>query len=173
MNGELMMKILPATFTELQSLVNHNMSLILEDRGYSPLVGKILSLLLFAAEPLSLQELSERLQVSKAAVSIQVRTMARNGMCDKVPYKNDRRDYYCISEELILTIIRTELAKVMKMQNWLNETLSALMAVTDACPNEQDAFEVFKHRCSQMSSLFGLFRKSLEGLQHEWAEQHA
>ncbi|PZE21506.1 GbsR/MarR family transcriptional regulator [Paenibacillus xerothermodurans] len=167
------MKPFPENFAELQGRVHQQMSLLLESRGYSPLVGKILSLLLFASGPLSLKEIADRLEVSKAAVSVQVRAMERHGMCHKVPYRNDRRDYYAVADDLCVTIIRSELAKVQEIQTCLHETLSALTAFSELGPDEEDSYIIFKNRFTELSSLYGLFAQRLKTLAVDWSMEHS
>ncbi|NHN33080.1 GbsR/MarR family transcriptional regulator [Paenibacillus agricola] len=158
----------PTSLPQLQKDVLNQFSLIYESFGYSPIVGQIFSLLLFAPEPLSLQDMCDNLKVSKAAVSVQVRTLLRSGICRKIPASRDRRDYYCISEEMCSAVIQNELEKVKKIHSSFYATLNSLKTMGQVESIEKDSFTAFKHRVEDLSCCYSLLLQKLEGLQEEW-----
>jgi DNA-binding transcriptional regulator GbsR (MarR family) len=162
------MKGIPETFPELRGVVLNKFSLIFETDGHSPIEGQIFSLLLFAAKPLSLQEMCDHLKVSKAAVSVQVRTLLRSGICSKLPISNDRRDYYQISEEMCSIVIRNELEKIKKIHTSFHVTLIALQAIRKIETAEKESYAAFKCRVKDLSACYSLLIQKLEGLQQEW-----
>jgi DNA-binding transcriptional regulator GbsR (MarR family) len=56
--------------------------------------GQIYALLFLSDEPLSLDEISEKLAVSKSNVSINIRLLEEYGLVRKVWVKGSRKDYY-------------------------------------------------------------------------------
>lgn len=62
--------------------------------GVSRLLGQIYTLLYLKNEPLSLDQLVEELQVSKASVSIACRQLHAFGVIRRVGVRGDRRDFY-------------------------------------------------------------------------------
>jgi DNA-binding transcriptional regulator GbsR (MarR family) len=62
--------------------------------GVSRLLGQIYTLLYLKNEPLSLDQLVEELQVSKASVSIACRQLHAFGAVRRVGVRGDRRDFY-------------------------------------------------------------------------------
>ena len=62
--------------------------------GHTPSTGMLYSLLYFSEEPLSLDELAQKLQVSKTTVSNGARNMEERGMLHKSWKGGTRRDYY-------------------------------------------------------------------------------
>ncbi|WP_248926782.1 GbsR/MarR family transcriptional regulator [Paenibacillus hamazuiensis] len=162
----------PENFTEFQVFVTQYMSLLFEEHGYSPLVGKIFTLLLFAPGPLCLQEIAGRLGVSKAAVSVQVRAMERMALCFKAANKNDRRDYYYISDDLCVTILRAKMLEMQKVRESLDQTLSLLSGLKGLQSDEQESLSVFERRYAELSDLYGLVAKRLQGLEEEWRQRH-
>ena len=62
--------------------------------GYTPSTGMLYSLLYFSEEPMSLDELAEKMQVSKTTVSNGVRSMEERGILYKSWKGGSRRDYY-------------------------------------------------------------------------------
>lgn len=65
-----------------------------ESFGFNRLLGQIYTVLYLQAEPLCLDELAERLQVSKASCSIACRQLASWGAVRCLHRAGDRRDFY-------------------------------------------------------------------------------
>ncbi|MFC6228000.1 GbsR/MarR family transcriptional regulator [Paenibacillus allorhizosphaerae] len=168
-----MIRALPNTYTELQMSVSHYLSLLFEDHGFSPLTGRLFTLLLFADKPLSLQEMSEKLEVSKAAVSVQIRSLERESLCRKVPSGKDRRDYYCISGDLCATIIRSKLEQVRKFRDTVDGILDALVKCSAVEPQDEASYAAFKERYSELSMLYHLLAGKLQGVEKEWLQGRA
>ncbi|OXM87257.1 GbsR/MarR family transcriptional regulator [Paenibacillus rigui] len=156
------------TFTEIRGALSDHLSLIFENEGYSPLVGKIFAMLLFAPEPLSLQELAGLLGVSKAAVSVQIRAMGRNALCHKIHKGNDRKDYYYISEDISLKVIQSVSQKLLAGQQLISKTLEAISRLEQVEPGDQASREIARKRMTEMSDMYELSRCRLQGLQSEW-----
>ena len=71
----------------------------LEEEGMPRIAGRLMGALLLSPEPLSLDELAERLGVSKASVSSNARLLETHGIAMKITLPGDRRDYYQISPD--------------------------------------------------------------------------
>lgn len=153
-----------------EGLINH-LSLLFEDAGHSPLVGKIFALLMFAPEPLSLQEIADMLGVSKAAVSVQIRNMGRNELCHKLHKGNDRKDYYFISDAVSLKVIQAVSRKLLAGQQVISATLEAINSLQALEPQEQASRDIVEKRMSDMSAMYALSMSWLEGLATEWEQR--
>jgi DNA-binding transcriptional regulator GbsR (MarR family) len=70
------------------------MALICEKEGMPRIGGRILGYLLATDATLSLDELAEVLQASKASVSTNARMLEQFGMIERVSALGDRRDFY-------------------------------------------------------------------------------
>ena len=83
----------------IQELVN-TYSEAYKNLGYSSLMGKIVALLLVAPEPLSLDEISEQLQMSKGPISQISRKLKDNHLIERVWVPGERKDYYRVTEDI-------------------------------------------------------------------------
>lgn len=83
--------------------------------GENPLMGKIFALLLVQNSPLSLQEIAEKLDLSKASISIQIRDLTRAGYSRKLPPKGDRKDYYEVNDRHLIAV-ETSLLRYQRYQ---------------------------------------------------------
>ena len=70
------------------------MGLTSEADGLPRIAGRIFGYLLIHEGAFSLDELAERLQVSKASVSTNARQLEQIGLVERVSMPGDRRDYY-------------------------------------------------------------------------------
>ncbi len=62
--------------------------------GYSSLMGKIVALLIASPKPLSLDDISEKLQMSKGPISQISRKLKDHQLIEKVWIPGERKDYY-------------------------------------------------------------------------------
>jgi DNA-binding transcriptional regulator GbsR (MarR family) len=62
--------------------------------GYNKVMGKMYGALLFSPTPMSLDDLMNHLDVSKASVSMNMRMLENMGMVREVWVRGDRRKYY-------------------------------------------------------------------------------
>lgn len=62
--------------------------------GFSRIMGQLYGLLYLSSKPLTLDEMSEGLSISKGNVSINIRALERWNMVKTVWVKGDRKDYY-------------------------------------------------------------------------------
>lgn len=160
----------PQTYSDIMQLVSNHMSLSLEHEGYSPLVGKIFTLLLFATEPLSIQEMAERLGVTKAAISVHIRAMERNDLCSKRPTSSDRKNYYTLSDGYNMAWIRSFQDKLKQSHEVVQTALEASGSLTDMTAVERDSLKQFRQRCKEISEIQQLMMASLRQLHQDWQE---
>lgn len=82
----------------MEELVNYYAEYF-RSSGINPMMGQIFGLLLAKDEPVSLGDIARELNLSKPAISIQVRQLNRLGYCRKIPRSSDRKDYYVVNEK--------------------------------------------------------------------------
>jgi len=76
--------------------------------GLNSIAGQMYALLYISSEPVSLDEITHVLKVSKGNVSVNIRTLERWGAVKKVWVKGSRRNFYKANED-ILGIIKNRL----------------------------------------------------------------
>lgn len=157
----------PISFVDLKRSESNVMSLSFEAEGYSPLVGKIFSLLLFAPEPLSLQEMADQLGVTKAAVSVQVRTLEKNALCTKLATSSDRKDYYYISDDVNIITLKGTKQKIEVFKHHVQTTLETMKTI-ELQPEERASYDAAKRRYKEAAAMYQLILSRLEGIEEEW-----
>ena len=143
------------------------MAVSFEQELFSPLAGRIFSLLLFAPEPLSLQQLTESIGVSKAAVSVQVRLLEKIGLCTRTSRANDRRNYYELNEDFGRTFLSMVLEKMKKSLHDLDQLLRNLEQLSNVTKEDQPAYEAGKKRLEELRSLQWMVWERLSDLEYQ------
>jgi len=72
------------------------------DVGEPMLKGRLVGLLLTSDQPLCLDEICKRLEVSKGPVSTHARQLEEMGFVRRMWVKNDRKDYYQIADDFFI-----------------------------------------------------------------------
>jgi len=62
--------------------------------GLSRVIGQLYAMLFFSNEPLCLDDMAERLKISKGNASVNIRGLEKLGLVKKVWVKGSRRDFY-------------------------------------------------------------------------------
>ena len=68
--------------------------------GLSEIAGQIYALLYLSPEPISLNEMVEKLKISKASASVNIRALEGWGAAKKVWVKGNRRDHYVADRDI-------------------------------------------------------------------------
>lgn len=129
--------------------------LIAQEGGDSRISGRIIGLLVVEGRELSLSQISERLEVSRASVSTNARLLARRGSIKLTTHAGDRQDFYQLSNLSYVDLIG-EIAQRFKRH----------ATTIESCVNEmRDENEAAAGRAADMQTFF---EKSAEILD-DWA----
>lgn len=71
--------------------------LLAEEDGMPRIAGRIFALLMLTEDPVTLDEIAEELQVSKASASTNTRLLDRIGILERTTKPGDRRTFYQLS----------------------------------------------------------------------------
>ena len=109
-----------------------------EKFGLTPVAGQLEGLLLLRRAPMSLDDMASYLDVSKAAVSTNIRLLERWKVVRRVYNRGDRKNYYEIrgdlweiETEIISTIVKDEIEKFSTLLGRLQSKLQGIAATGD------------------------------------------
>ena len=95
-----------------------------EKFGFSRIAGQLEGLLLFSRQPMSLDEMAERLEVSKGSVSTNIRLLERWKVVKKAYHRGARKNCYEIrgsiweiETEIMSTIVKDEVERVKRIMS--------------------------------------------------------
>jgi DNA-binding transcriptional regulator GbsR (MarR family) len=137
--------------------------------GFNKMMGQLFGTLMLSPEPLSLDDLMNRLGISKASVSTNMRTLEHMGIVREAWVKDDRRKYYRVESNFwrILTNVLTsrELRDVNQALQVLSDSATHLReAKADMGEEEQRMAEFYIERIDQLQDFFRLAQLLLMSL---------
>ena len=97
------------------------MGLTWENDGLPRIAGRIFGLLLVTPGACSLDDLVLSLDVSKASVSTDARRLEQLGFLERTSRPGDRRDYYRVSDDLVVRSLEIRLERIRKVRGLLAE----------------------------------------------------
>lgn len=101
--------------------------------GLNDTLGRIFGLLYLADEPLSLDDMAKQLEVSKATISVGIRTLERIKSVQKIWRKGSRKDFYVAERDfnkILQEILRTNAIDEIKVHTEANaEAIRAYEAI--------------------------------------------
>ena len=97
--------------------------------GYSEVHGRIISALLVAGQPLSLEELTQQTKYSPASISLSLDLLEIIGIVKKMKDRGDRKLYAKLDGDLIEGL---RSAMMLKLQKEITNTLDELSAIRNS-----------------------------------------
>jgi DNA-binding transcriptional regulator GbsR (MarR family) len=142
------------TVEEIQNDVIHTIGEKAEKFGFSRIAGQLEGLLYVSPEPLSLDDMARKLEVSKASVSTNIRLLERWKIVKRVYHKGARKNFYEfrgniweIETEIAKTIAREELERFKSL---VNQCVDDLNAVEPESEDEEAQVEYMRERFDEL-----------------------
>ena len=136
------------------------MGLAIERLGLTRTFGRLFGLLMVADRPLSLDEMTEQLHVSKASVSTNARSCEELGLARRVGVRGDRRDYYEIAPHAFEKMTAKRVAVLHAMAGIAAEGLAAV----------GEAKSPARERLTEMLDFYMFMGEQVEELLGRWRE---
>lgn len=129
--------------------------------GFSKVMGQLYGALLLSSEPLCLDDLMDRLEISKASVSMNMRTLEHMGMVRQVWVRggSGRRKYYEAETDFIQIVTNIisgrEMRDVDRALVVMDENQARLSQAIDGMSEEdKKQASLYLDRIAQMQALF-------------------
>ncbi|MFC2091190.1 GbsR/MarR family transcriptional regulator [Elusimicrobiota bacterium] len=122
----------------------------------NPTVGQIYGLLYMSPEPVSLNEMVDKLGISKGAVSTNVRVLESWGAVRKVWVDNTRKDYYEANTETLTIIVRRIKDGITKRLEEAKQQIGSLESGLNKSPQEnmnKDNLSFYSKRVKQVKEM--------------------
>ncbi|HML21680.1 MAG TPA: helix-turn-helix domain-containing protein [Aggregatilinea sp.] len=137
--------------------------------GFSKVVGQLFGALLLSPRPLNLDEMMEHLGISKASVSMNLRSLEHMGIVHEVWIKDDRRKYYRPESDFwrIMTNVLSsrELRDVNQALRVLRDNAESIQnAMPKMDSDERKLADFYINRLDQLQDFFGLAKLVLTSI---------
>ena len=146
---------------EAESDFIERFGLMSEQDGMPRIAGRVYALLLVREEALTLDDMANELQVSKASASTNARLLKRMGVVRRIAKPGDRRDFYEFSPDAIEISFE-------HIQQRMKETFSLLEATIPRLSEER---EVARSRLEMMRDWHEFLLDDMGGLLARWKQQ--
>ena len=136
---------------EAQDKFVDGISRVSELMGFSDAMGRIYGLLYMSALPLSLDDICERLGLTKGTVSLYLKQLEERDIIRRVKVRNSRKKFYELRpdfDKVIHGIFRERLKKKMEIiQSTLDETIELVEEIfPELDANERNRADLIYHR---------------------------
>ncbi len=152
-----------AQLSEGVSYFVESMGLLMERYGLPRIGGRIMGLLMLDDQPLSLDDISQLLGVSRASVSTNLRMTETVGIAVKVAKPGDRRDYYVGAEMSWTQVVDV---KKQESQTIINVARKALAKLS---PDEK----VARQRLEETVDFYEFLMERFDQILVDWYEHRA
>jgi DNA-binding transcriptional regulator GbsR (MarR family) len=127
--------------------------------GFGEVMGRLYGTLMLSSEPMSLDDLSNSLEISKGSVSMNMRDLERWGMAKEVWVRGERKKYFRAESDLwqvILNVLGSrEQREVQLALEVLNESVDKLKtAEGELSAEEKEMADYYLERISDLQTFF-------------------
>lgn len=135
--------------------------------GFNDVMGRLYGTLLLNPGPLSLDDLSESLQISKGSVSMNMRSIERWGMAKEVWVRGERKKYYQAESDM-WKVIRSvlsgrEMREVQLALQVLGDSVTKLRkAEGELSEEEKELAAYYMERIGDLQAFFQLAQMALQ-----------
>jgi DNA-binding transcriptional regulator GbsR (MarR family) len=133
--------------------------------GLSKLMGRVVALLIFSPEPLSLDEISEQLEMSKGPISQITRRLNDHNLIQKIWKPGSRKDFYQIQPAIFSNAFRNNLDLIK------NNSEIARKLKDRVEQNEDISLQVLHKRLSEMQHFYELMETHFQNFLNEWEKE--
>jgi len=139
--------------------------------GLNNVMAELYVVLYLSNKPLCLDDMVERLKISKGSASVNIRALERYGVVRQIWVKGSRKDYYeaetDISRVIIDRINSMAKGRLSEVESMITASSQALDAVRALSEEDVESVKIFRERLKKLSafydqakSLFELFNMS-------------
>jgi len=133
--------------------------------GLPTLMGRIVGLLLFMNKPITLDEITKQLNVSKGPVSQVMRRLREHHLIQRIWIPGDRKDYYQAESDIFGNAFGNQVSLMKQNISLADKYKSKLSKVDDS---DLDSFET---RIEEMDQFYKLMQDHFIRFQAEWAKR--
>lgn len=134
--------------------------------GLNTLMGRILGLLFISEEPQSLDDMADKLDMSKGPISQVSRRLKDNGLIEKVWIPGDRKDYYKPVKNLFGRLF-------MNQNDRLEQDINSVERLHRMAEEQVgDEADYISERMCEMKKFYGLLQEHNQEFLSRWRKQY-
>lgn len=142
----------------VQDMFLNRINQICNKLGLNNIIAQLYVILYLSDRPLSLDDMVERLEISKGSASINMRALERYGAARRAWIKGSRRDYYEAEADIpkvimdrIKSIARDRLLEIEEM---ISSSYQAVNTINPSNKEESEVVAAFKQKIETLQKLY-------------------
>lgn len=144
---------------EAQDMILGRVNQVCRKLGLNNIMAQLYVILYFNDKPMSLNDMLDRLKISKGSVSVNIRALERYGAVRKVWVKNTRKDFYEAEMDIIKVIMERVKSmtrdRISEVRDTIDASYSAANSIDYSSKEEQQAVDIFKKKLDAIKKLQG------------------
>jgi len=140
-----------------QDIFLEKVNKICREFGLNNVMAQLYTVLYLSNEPLSLNDMVERLKISKGSVSVNIRGLERYGVAKRIWVKGSRRDYYEAETDIYKVISDRIKAmtnrRLSEVENMIKSVCKILDLIEAKDAKEKESVGLFKQRVNKLKGL--------------------
>lgn len=160
------------TLEKAQDIFLEKINKLCREFGLNNIMAQLYAILYMSNKMLSLDDMVERLKISKGSASVNIRVLERDGIVRRVWVKGSRKDYYeaemDIAKVMLERIKSMAGRRIMEVGEMLCSTSILLNSAGTKSKEEKESLDVFKQRLeklkkihAQIEAVFNLFNSGI------------
>lgn len=140
---------------------------VCDDFGLNRFIAQLYAMLYLCGKPMSLDEMTARLGVSKGNVSLNIRELERWGAVKKVWVKGSRRDYYEADPDIKKVFLRKFKSSVQKRLDGARKMLTDFNFILASCgcrlkSEDGELLKIYKNKLRDVEKMVNLSEQVFE-----------
>jgi len=136
------------------SKINHMCSKF----GLNNVMAQLYVVLYLSNKPLCLDDMVERLKISKGSASVNIRALERYGVVRQIWVKGSRKDYYeaetDISKVIVDRIRSMANGRLSEVEGMIASSTAALDAVVSSSEEDVESVKIFRERLEKLGAFY-------------------
>ncbi len=126
--------------------------------GLNSIMAQLYSILYLTGKPMSLDDMVDRLKISKASASINIRNLERYGVVRRVLVRGTRKDFYEAEPDIARVILDRARSmikgRLSELDDMINTSSEALGAGDGQHSDPDEDMRIFNEKMSKLKSLY-------------------
>ena len=140
------------------------MGIMLEQCGFAPVPGRIMSYLLISEPPYrDFYEIQEFTKASKSTVSTTLKLLMQRDVLNYITFSGDRKRYFQVSPKGLFSIVKEQYKLSRLLNDMVSETLQH---------RKNSAFQRFNHELKEVVDFNTFIHNGVQDLIAEWEKAH-
>ncbi len=140
----------------VQDLFLDKINLLCKNFGLNNIMAQLYATLYFNGKPMSLNDMVEQLEISKASASVNIRALERYGAVKRVWVKGSRKDFYEAEADIAKVIVSRVTSmgqkRISEFNNLITVSYDALDLIKDQ--DKKESVMVFRERLGKLKNLY-------------------